>query len=42
MAQGHVEFVISGPEPHPWDHAAGVLAVQAAGGVARFLDGGGL
>ncbi|OYU40255.1 MAG: inositol phosphatase [Pseudorhodobacter sp. PARRP1] len=39
MAQGHVEFVISGPHPHPWDHAAGVLAVQAAGGVARFLDG---
>ncbi|MDB5660588.1 MAG: inositol monophosphatase [Cypionkella sp.] len=39
MAQGHVEFVISGPEPHPWDHAAGVLAVQAAGGVARFLGG---
>ncbi|MES2434484.1 MAG: inositol monophosphatase [Pseudomonadota bacterium] len=39
MAQGHVEFVISGPQPHPWDHAAGVLAVQAAGGVARFLDG---
>ncbi|KAF0170554.1 MAG: Archaeal fructose-1 6-bisphosphatase [Rhodobacteraceae bacterium] len=39
LAQGHVEFVISGPEPHPWDHAAGVLAVQAAGGVARFLDG---
>ena len=38
-AQGHVEFVISGPQPHPWDHAAGVLAVQAAGGVARFLDG---
>lgn len=40
LAQGHVEFVLSGPEPHPWDHAAGVLAVQAAGGVARFLDGG--
>jgi fructose-1,6-bisphosphatase/inositol monophosphatase family enzyme len=40
MAQGHVDFVISGPEPHPWDHAAGALAVQAAGGVARFLDGG--
>ena len=39
MAQGHVEFVLSGPEPHPWDHAAGVLAVRAAGGVARFLDG---
>ncbi|MDZ4311909.1 MAG: inositol monophosphatase [Cypionkella sp.] len=39
LAQGHVEFVLSGPQPHPWDHAAGVLAVQAAGGVARFLDG---
>ena len=39
LAQGHVEFVLSGPEPHPWDHAAGVLAAQAAGGVARFLDG---
>ncbi|NDV01405.1 inositol monophosphatase family protein [Pseudoroseicyclus tamaricis] len=40
LAQGHVEFVLSGPVPHPWDHAAGVLAVERAGGVARFLDGG--
>lgn len=39
LAQGHAEFVLSGPVPHPWDHAAGVLAVQSAGGVARFLDG---
>lgn len=40
LAQGHVDFVLSGPEPHPWDHAAAVVIVQAAGGVARFLDGG--
>jgi fructose-1,6-bisphosphatase/inositol monophosphatase family enzyme len=39
VAQGHAEFCLSGPTPHPWDHAAGVLAVEAAGGVARFLDG---
>jgi fructose-1,6-bisphosphatase/inositol monophosphatase family enzyme len=39
LAQGHVDFMVSGPVPHPWDHAAGVLAVQGAGGVARFLDG---
>lgn len=39
VAQGHAEFLLSGPVPHPWDHAAGVLAVEAAGGVARFLDG---
>ncbi len=39
LAQGHVEFCLSGPVPHPWDHAAGVLAVERAGGVARFLDG---
>jgi fructose-1,6-bisphosphatase/inositol monophosphatase family enzyme len=40
LAQGHVDFVLSGPTPAPWDHAAGVLIAQAAGGVARFLDGG--
>ncbi|MGZ9810025.1 inositol monophosphatase family protein [Pseudoroseicyclus sp. H15] len=40
LAQGHVDFVLSGPVPHPWDHAAGVLAAERAGGVARFLDGG--
>ena len=39
VAQGHAEFCLSGPIPHPWDHAAGALAVEAAGGVARFLDG---
>jgi fructose-1,6-bisphosphatase/inositol monophosphatase family enzyme len=40
LAQGHVEFALSGPVPNAWDHAAGALAVQAAGGVARFIDGG--
>ena len=40
LAQGHVDFVLTGPEPFPWDHAAAVLIVEAAGGVARFLDGG--
>lgn len=39
LASGQVDFLLSGPVAHPWDHAAGVLAVQAAGGVARFLDG---
>ena len=39
VAQGHVEFCLSGPSPHPWDHAAGALAVERAGGVVRFLDG---
>ena len=38
LAQGAVDFILSGPVPHPWDHSAGVLAVQGAGGVARFLD----
>ena len=39
LVSGQVDFMISGPVAHPWDHAAGVLACQAAGGVARFLDG---
>lgn len=39
VAQGHAEFLLSGPVPHAWDHAAGVLCVQRAGGVARMLDG---
>lgn len=39
VAQGHSDFLLSGPTPHPWDHAAGILAVQEAGGTARFLDG---
>lgn len=40
LAQGHVDFVLTGPQAYPWDHAAAVLITQAAGGVARFLDGG--
>ena len=36
---GHAEFALSGPTPHAWDHAAGALCVQRAGGVARMLDG---
>jgi fructose-1,6-bisphosphatase/inositol monophosphatase family enzyme len=39
VAQGNAEFCLSGPVPHPWDHAAGALAVERAGGVSRFLDG---
>lgn len=39
LAAGHVDFVLTGPVPHPWDHAAGVLATLGAGGVSRFLDG---
>ncbi len=39
LAQGHVDFVLTGSEPAPWDHAAGVLITKSAGGVARFLDG---
>jgi len=39
LAQGSVEFLLSGPVPHPWDHAAGALCVARAGGVVRFLDG---
>ena len=38
MAQGRVDFMISGMLK-PWDHAAGVAAVLAAGGVVRHLDG---
>jgi fructose-1,6-bisphosphatase/inositol monophosphatase family enzyme len=39
LAQGAAEFALSGPVHNPWDHAAGALAVQAAGGVVRFIDG---
>ena len=38
LAQGYVDFVLSAGLM-PWDHAAGALAVQEAGGVARMLDG---
>jgi len=38
LAQGAAEFVLS-DRLNPWDHAAGVLICQRAGGVARMLDG---
>lgn len=38
LTQGAVDFVMS-DVLNPWDHAAGVLACQRAGGVARMLDG---
>lgn len=38
LAQGAVDFVMS-DVLNPWDHAAGVLICQQAGGVARMLDG---
>jgi fructose-1,6-bisphosphatase/inositol monophosphatase family enzyme len=38
LAEGHVDFNLSAAL-HPWDHAAGVLMVQEAGGVARLIDG---
>ena len=37
-AQGHIDFLAS-PQLPPWDHAAGVLIYQQAGGVARLMDG---
>lgn len=38
LAQGGTDFVLS-PSLNPWDHAAGCLIVEEAGGVARLLDG---
>ncbi|MDT8328046.1 MAG: inositol monophosphatase [Roseovarius sp.] len=38
LAQGSVDFIMSGML-NPWDHAAGVLICQKAGGVAMMLDG---
>lgn len=38
LAQGHADFLLSATL-NPWDHAAGVLIVERAGGVARMLDG---
>lgn len=37
-ALGHTDFILSGTL-NPWDHAAGVLICQRAGGVAKMLDG---
>lgn len=38
LAQGSVSFCV-GAWLKPWDHAAGALIVEEAGGVARLLDG---
>jgi len=38
LAQGHVDFCLSSIL-NPWDHAAGVLTTQLAGGVSKMLDG---
>ena len=37
LAQGHVDFCLSSIL-NPWDHAAGVLTTQLAGGVSKMLD----
>ena len=37
LAQGQVDFCLSSIL-NPWDHAAGVLATQLAGGVSKMLD----
>lgn len=38
LAQGHVDFVLSAGLT-PWDHAAGALLCQCAGGHVAMLDG---
>ncbi|MDA8586389.1 inositol monophosphatase [Rhodobacteraceae bacterium] len=38
LAQGHADFCLSGTL-NPWDHAAGALAVEEAGGAVGLLDG---
>ena len=38
LAQGSVDFCLSGVL-NPWDHAAGVLICERAGGYVRMLDG---
>src|SRR6056297_3954813 len=38
LAQGGMDFALSSV-PNPWDHAAGLLICQQAGGVARMRDG---
>jgi fructose-1,6-bisphosphatase/inositol monophosphatase family enzyme len=37
LAQGHVDFCLSSIL-NPWDHAAGVLTTQLAGGVSKMFD----
>lgn len=38
LAQGGVDFALSGVL-NPWDHAAGVILTEKAGGYVRMLDG---
>ncbi|WP_317057173.1 inositol monophosphatase family protein [Roseovarius rhodophyticola] len=38
LARGGADFLFSGTL-NPWDHAAGILICQRAGGVARMLNG---
>ena len=38
QAEGAADFCLNA-NLNPWDHAAGVLILQEAGGVARLLDG---
>lgn len=38
LAQGHADFCLTG-SLNPWDHAAGALAVEEAGGAVGLLDG---
>ncbi|WP_158541169.1 inositol monophosphatase family protein [Marinomonas piezotolerans] len=38
LSQGGVDFYLS-PKPRVWDHAAGILCYQEAGGVVQMLDG---
>ena len=38
LAQGRVDFIVTA-RLNPWDHAAGALIVEEAGGVARLVDG---
>jgi len=38
LVQGSADFYIS-PKPNVWDHAAGILAYQEAGGVVTMLGG---
>ncbi|QFT58743.1 Inositol-1-monophosphatase [Sulfitobacter sp. THAF37] len=38
LAQGHVDFVLT-ESLNPWDHAAGVLICQQAGGYVQMLSG---
>lgn len=38
LVQGGADFYVS-PKPRVWDHAAGILCYEEAGGVVQMLDG---